>query len=91
MAKKCYTARMNAQKHAQQLRENIQRLIDSGEHSAIELAEFAGFASRQTIYDFLKGNIADLRNGNVMLLADHLGVAAEDLTKRPLKIPAKSA
>jgi hypothetical protein len=76
--------------YADQLRKNLQKLVDSGVYSVIELAGHAG-VTRATIYDFLHSRLKDLGSSKVMSLAKGLDLTVEELMEKEVRIPAKSA
>lgn len=76
--------------YSDQLRANIQRLIDEDVVSVIEIAAMAGLG-RQTVYDFLSRKIKDLGAGKIAMLSDGLKLSTDALLKTDVKIPAKSA
>ena len=75
---------------ADQLRENLQRLIDEDVYSVIDIAAYAGI-SRQAVYDFLGNRIKDIGAGKIAMLSQGIGISTDDLLKTRVKIPAKSA
>jgi transcriptional regulator with XRE-family HTH domain len=76
--------------YCDQLARNLQRLVEEGECSVIDLARFAD-VSRDAIYQFLDRRSKDLGVGKAMGIADGIKIPLSELVKKDFRIPARSA